>query len=241
MKKYKSGYINSIETLGLVDGEGIRVVVFLQGCPLRCLFCHNPETWTKGEKKSYSNEIVDVVRKYRSFIEQGGGVTFSGGEPLYQSEFLLDMLELSKKAGINTCIDTAGTGYTKEYLDAILKHTDLVILDIKAIDPENYKKITGKSMDEFNYFKERLKENNNRLWLRQVIVPGINDTEEYILKLKEYIKDFNNVERVELLPYHTMGISKYEKLGLKYRLEGTKAMGKKEIEHLQKLLVMEEI
>ena len=236
MKKYKKGNIHSIETLGLVDGEGIRVVVFMQGCPLRCLFCHNPDTWEHIGKEVYSNEIVDVVRKYRSFIELGGGVTFSGGEPLYQSEFLLDMLKLSQKAGINTCIDTSGTGYTKKYLDDILKHTDLVILDIKAIDPDNYKKITGKSMDEFNYFKEKVKENNTRLWLRQVIVPGINDTKEYILDLKEYIKDFDNVEKVELLPYHTLGVSKYEKLGLKYRLDGVCDMDKEYLKELQDLL-----
>ena len=114
MRVYKSGFIHSIETLGLVDGEGIRVVIFMQGCPLRCLFCHNPDTWIKGGNERTSKEMVDVVRKYRPFIEQGGGVTFSGGEPLYQSEFLLDMLKLCKKAGINTCIDTSGTGYTKE-------------------------------------------------------------------------------------------------------------------------------
>ncbi len=236
MRKYKKGNIHSIETLGLVDGEGIRVVVFMQGCPLRCLFCHNPDTWERIGKEVYSNEIVDVVRKYRSFIELGGGVTFSGGEPLYQSEFLLDMLKLSKKAGINTCIDTSGTGYTKEYIDDILKYTDLVILDIKAIDPVGYKNITGKSMDEFNYFKEKIKENNTRLWLRQVIVPGINDTKEYILDLKEYIKDFDNVEKVELLPYHTLGVSKYEKLGLKYRLDGVVDMDKDKLKQLQDLL-----
>lgn len=236
MKKYKQGVIHSIETLGLVDGEGIRIVVFMQGCPLRCLFCHNPDTWTKEGKVVSSNEIVDVVRKYRPFIELGGGVTFSGGEPLYQSEFLLDMLKLSKKAGINTCIDTSGTGYTKEYVDDILKYTDLVILDIKSIDLEGYKKITGKSMDEFNYFKEKLKENNTRLWLRQVIVPGINDTEEYILRLKEYIKDFDNVEKVELLPYHTMGVNKYDKLNIKYRLDGIEDMDKKRLDELNKLL-----
>lgn len=236
MRKYKKGNIHSIETLGLVDGEGIRVVVFMQGCPLRCLFCHNPDTWERIGKEVYSNEIVDVVRKYRSFIELGGGVTFSGGEPLYQSEFLLDMLKLSKKAGINTCIDTSGTGYTKEYIDDILKYTDLVILDIKAIDPVGYKNITGKSMDEFNYFKEKIKENNTRLWLRQVIVPGINDTKEYILDLKEYIKDFNNVEKVELLPYHTLGVSKYEKLGIKYRLDGVCDMDKEYLKELQDLL-----
>ena len=236
MIKYKTGYINSIETLGLVDGEGIRVVVFLQGCPLRCLFCHNPETWIKGGKEVKSNEIIDIVRKYRPFIELGGGVTFSGGEPLFQSEFLLDLLKLSKKAGINTCIDTSGTGYTKEYLDEILKYTDLVLLDIKAIDPDNYKRITGKSMDMFNYFKEKVAEHNTRLWLRQVIVPGINDNEEYILKLKKYIKEFKNVEKVELLPYHTLGVSKYEKLGLEYRLKGTPDMDKKRVKELEELL-----
>ena len=237
MKKYKTGYLNSIETLGLVDGEGIRIVIFLQGCPLRCLFCHNPETWSKIGKEVTTKEIVDTVRKYRPFIEQGGGVTFSGGEPLYQSEFLLEVLQLCKKAGINTCIDTSGTGYSKEYVDDILKYTDLVILDVKAIDNANYKKITGKDMDEFNYFKNKLKEHNTKLWLRQVIVPEINDTEEYILKLKEYIKDFSNVKKVELLPYHTLGVSKYEKLGINYRLKDTMEMDKERTAELQKLLL----
>lgn len=236
MRKYKKGYLNSIETLGLVDGEGIRIVIFLQGCPLRCLFCHNPETWTNDGKEVTSKEIVDIVRKYRSFIEEGGGVTFSGGEPLNQSEFLLETLELCKKAGINTCIDTSGTGYKKEYIDDILKYTDLVILDIKAIEKEGYKKITGKSMDDFNYFKEKLKESNTKLWLRQVIVPGINDTEEYILNFKKYIKDFDNVAKVELLPYHTLGISKYEKLGIKYRLDGVPDMDRTRLKELQDLL-----
>ena len=157
MKEFKSGYIHSIETMGLVDGPNIRVVIFMQGCPLRCIFCHNPETWDKISKnKMTSKEIVDEVRKYRSYIELGGGVTFSGGEPLYQSEFLLEMLKMCKKAGIHTCIDTSGTGYDKKYLNEILKYTDLVILDIKAIDDINYKKITGKKVDEFEYFKEQV-------------------------------------------------------------------------------------
>lgn len=236
MRVYKKGFIHSIQTLGLVDGEGIRVVIFMQGCPLRCLFCHNPDTWIKGGNEYTSKEMVDVVRKYRPFIEQGGGVTFSGGEPLYQSEFLLETLKLCKKAGINTCIDTSGTGYDKEYLDDILKYTDLVILDIKGIDSDNYKNITGKSMEEFDYFKDKVKENNTRLWLRQVIVPGINDTKEYILNFKEYIKDFNNVEKVELLPYHIMGVPKYKELGIDYRLHDTLPMDKEKLKELQKYL-----
>lgn len=237
MIEFKEGYINSIETMGLVDGPGIRVVVFLQGCKLRCVFCHNPETWgTKSSLKVTSKQIVDEIRKYRPYIESGGGVTFSGGEPLFQSQFLLETLKLCKKAGIHTALDTSGTGYDKKYLDDILKYTDLVILDIKAIDGENYKKITGRDIDEFNYFCEILKKHNNKLWLRQVIIPTINDNKEYILKLKEYIKKFNNVDKKELLPYHTMGIEKYEKLGIKYKLKNIKDMDKDECKRLDYLL-----
>ena len=146
------GYIHSIETMGLLDGPGIRVVVFFQGCPLRCCFCHNPDTWIPGNNlETSAKDIVDVVRKYRSYIEMGGGITISGGEPLLQSEFLLEVLKLCKKAGIHTCIDTAGNGYDKNLLDEILKYTDLILLDIKAIDNENYKKITTKNMDKFEY------------------------------------------------------------------------------------------
>ena len=237
MKRFKKGYINSIDTMGLVDGPNIRVIVFMQGCPLRCLFCHNPETWNKKSKlKISSKQIVDEIRKYRSYIEMGGGVTFSGGEPLFQSSFLLEVLKMCKKAGIHTALDTSGTGYSKRLLREILKYTDLVILDIKAIDEVNYKKITGKDMKEFNYFKKVINETNNKLWLRQVIVPTINDTEEYILKLKEYIKEFNSFEKVELLPYHTMGIHKYKELKIKYRLNGIEDMAKSRCEELECLL-----
>ena len=237
MKKFKEGYIHSIETMGLVDGPNIRTVIFMQGCPLRCLFCHNPDTWQKESNfKLTSKEVVDEVRKYRSYIEMGGGVTFSGGEPLLQSEFLLETLKLCKKAGFHTCIDTSGTGYSKKYLDEILKYTDLVILDIKAIEEENYKKITKQSMDMFNYFKERLDISGNKLWLRQVIIPGINDNTDYILKLKEYVKQFNNVEKIELLPYHTLGLEKYKKLNIEYELQGIEDMDKEKCKELEELL-----
>ena len=242
MIRFKRGYINSIETMGLVDGPGLRVVVFLQGCKLRCIFCHNPETWKpKTNIKITSKELVDQIRKYRPYIEMGGGVTFSGGEPLFQSNFLLEVLKMCKKAGIHTCLDTSGTGYNKRYLNEILQNTDLVILDIKTIDDKNYKYITGRHIDEFNYFCKVLEKNNNKLWLRQVIVPGINDNEEYILNLKEYIKRFNNVEKVELLPYHTMGIEKYKKLHIKYRLNDTPNMDKDKSEQWEKLLNEENI
>ena len=237
MNKFKSGYIHSIETMGLVDGPGIRVVVFMQGCPLRCLFCHNPETWNKkSDNKMTSKEIVDEVRKYRPYIEKDGGVTFSGGEPLLQTEYLLEMLKMCKNAGLHTCIDTSGTGYNKEYLDEVLKYTDLVILDIKAIDDIGYKKMTGKEIEEFNYFVERLNKSNNKVWIRQVIIPNINDNEEYILKLKKYIKKIKNIEKKELLPYHSMGIEKYKKLNLKYRLLNTLDMDKEKCKKLEELL-----
>ena len=166
----------------------------------------------------------------------GGGVTFSGGEPLLQSKFLLDMLKLCRKAGIHTCIDSSGTGYSKKYLNEILKYTDLVILDIKAIDPKNYKKITKRTIDMFKYFVEQLNSSETKVWLRSVIIPTINDNEEYILKLKEYIKQFKNVEKIELLPYHTMGIEKYKKLKLRYGLNGIDAMNKEKCLELEKIL-----
>lgn len=231
------GYIHSIETMGLVDGPGIRIVIFMQGCPLRCLFCHNPDTWKKD--KNYlttSKEIVDTVRKYRGYIEENGGITLSGGEPLYQSEFTLDILKMCKKAGIHTCLDTSGVGYDKKILEDILKYTDLIILDIKAIDEDNYQKITGKSMEEFNHFLTQVQKLQKKLWLRQVIVPTINDNVEYIKRLKKYISKIQNVEKVELLPYHTMGVDKYKKLNLKYRLDNIEAMNKEKCRELEKIL-----
>jgi len=232
------GYIHSIETLGLVDGPGIRVVVFMQGCKLRCKFCHNPDTWFKDINLSIEpEELVARIRKFRPYFEDSnGGVTFSGGEPLFQSTFLKETLIICKKAGIHTCLDTAGTGYLKEDLNEIFKRTDLFIVDIKAIDPDKYKEMTGLDMDEFNYFKERLNESGKDVWLRQVIVPTINDTKEYILKLNEYIKTFNNVKKVELLPYHTMGVKKYKELGIKYPLEGIEPLSNEKLEELKSYL-----
>ena len=231
------GYIHSIETMGLHDGPGIRVVVFMQGCPLRCLFCHNPDTWTKESKlKMTANELVDQVRKYRSYIENNGGITLSGGEPLFQSEFVLETFKLCKKAGIHTCLDTAGTGYDKEILEKILKYTDLVMLDVKALTDSSYKKLTGKSIDEFNYFVDVLNKSGKKVWIRQVITPTINDNEKYILDLKKYISRIKNVERVELLPYHTMGVKKYKELNIKYRLEGIPDMDKEKCEKLNDIL-----
>lgn len=228
------GNIDSFESMGLVDGPGVRFVVFMQGCPLRCAYCHNPETWADEKKiEMTAEELVKKVLKYKPYFGDDGGVTFSGGEPLRQPKFLLEALKECKKYGINTCLDTSGAG--DEY-DEILDYVDLVILDVKAIDAEKYRALTGQNIERYNRFLATCQEKKKRLWLRQVIVPGYNDTEADILRLKEYIKNIENVERVELLPYHSMAKEKYKKLGIKYRLENVLDMDKEKCKKLEKLL-----
>ena len=230
------GNVNSIETMGLVDGPGIRFVVFMQGCELRCLYCHNPETWNKNLKviKITPNNLIKKILRFKNYFGKDGGVTFSGGEPLLQPKFLIECLKLCKQNDINTVIDTAGVGLGN--YDEILKYTDLVILDIKATKEEDYKKITGKNMEQFNKFLSAVQKNNTKLWLRQVIVPNINDTEENVINLKNYAKNIKNVENIELLPYKTIGIAKYRELNLPYRLEGVEDMDETKCKELQKIL-----
>ena len=228
------GRIHSIETMGLVDGPGIRVVVFLQGCSLRCKFCHNPDTWLLQGGKEYTPEnLVRKISRFKTYFKDKGGVTFSGGEPLMQPEFLLETLKLCKKTGINTCIDTAGCG-NGQY-DEILKYTDLVLFDIKHFKDIDYENITGMNMDKANVFLNAMKRNNTKIWIRHVIVPGITDSKEHILELKHYIDKIPNVERVELLPYHLLGVNKYEKLNIDYPLKNVPAMDKEKCEEYQKI------
>lgn len=229
-----NGKITDIETMGSADGPGVRLVVFLAGCKLRCLYCHNPETWTdKDCKKISADEILAKFKKYANYYGETGGVTFSGGEPLLQTEFLIEAIKLLKQHSIHVAIDTAGVaeGYA-EVLDLV----DLVILDIKAVDPEEYKFITGRDIDEFNKFLADCISKNKKLWLRQVIVPNINDDKEHIIKLKEFAAKIPNVERIELLPYHSMAKSKYEELGIEYRLKDTQNMDKEKCKDLENLL-----
>lgn len=229
------GYIHSIETLGLVDGPGIRVVVFMQGCPLRCLFCHNPDTWIEKQNHAMTpKELVLFLDKYRNYFGSDGGVTFSGGEPLLQSEFLLEALKMCKRYGIHTAIDTSGVG--NENIEKILDYVDLVILDIKAIDEKEYLKMTGQSIKTFENFLKLCIQKEKRLWIRQVVVPTINDTMEYMKKLKKYIASIPNIEKIELLPYHTRGVSKYKELEIPYRLEGIEEMDKSKCEEFLKFL-----
>lgn len=230
------GRISSVETMGTVDGPGVRYVLFMQGCNLRCKYCHNPETWAHDGKclKFTPGTMVRRILRYKSYMGKDGGVTFSGGEPLLQPEFVTALLKLCKFHGMHTAIDTAGVG--GEHIGDILNNTDLVILDVKATNAEEYKKITGFSMDKFNEFLKILDTKPCKVWLRQVIVPGINDTEEKVLSLKDFAKKIKNVEKIELLPYKTLGVHKYEKLGIPYPLKAVPDMDEERLEELQKLL-----
>lgn len=229
-----TGYISSVEPMGLVDGPGLRYVVFMQGCKLRCLYCHNPETWKLKDGKEISiDELLNKILRYKNYYKNGG-VTFSGGEPLLQSDFLIDILKKCKENNLHTAIDTAGVGNGN--YEEILKYVDLVILDIKAIDENEYNKITGTKIDEFNKFLKIAIYLNKKIWLRSVIVPGINDTKEYILKLKDYIKNIPNVEKIELLPYHLYGIDKYKNLGIEYPLNGVAPMDLDKLKELESML-----
>lgn len=230
------GRIHSIESMGLVDGPGIRVVVFFQGCALRCAYCHNPDTWTTDAGTEITaEELLKKIIRFKPYFERsGGGVTFSGGDPLLQPDFLIEILKLCKENNIHTTLDTSGYGLGK--YDDILNFTDLVLLDIKHVDDVGYKNLTGKTMHGFYDFLEALHRHNTKLWIRHVVVPGITDSEEHILKLSSIIKEIKNVEKIELLPYHTLGVEKYKNLGMKYRLENTDSLDKEKLKQLNELL-----
>ena len=225
------GSINSIESFGLVDGPGIRTVVFLNCCKLRCLYCHNPEMWVKQDLNYTVEDLVNKIVRNKPYFSNNGGVTFSGGEPLLQSEFLLEVCKELKKENIHIALDTAGVGNNYEEL---FDYIDLVILDIKHVEENGYKYITKRKMDDFNKFIEFLNKKNKKVWLRQVIVPGINDNLNYLKKLKLFIGNINNVEKIEFLPYHKMGIEKYEKLNIDYPLKDVKEMNKDNCDMLYK-------
>lgn len=234
-ENFTIGNIHSFESMGSVDGPGIRTVVFMQGCHLRCAFCHNPDTWKISENHAVrSCDLMEKILRFKPYFEtSGGGVTFSGGEPLLQAEFLLDMLKRCKANGIHTAIDTSGVGHKGEkrfrpdYAE-ILKYTDLVLLDIKHTNSAIYKNITGLDMEFFCEFKEALKSVKPDVWIRAVIIPGINDNHDYIESLLQFTNDIPNIKKYELLPYHTLGVNKYKELGIKYRLNKVKPMDKKQ-------------
>lgn len=237
MNQSKIGYINKIETFATVDGPGVRTLFFLSGCPLRCLYCHNPETWQQESGiQMDSDKLLVLVKRYKPYYGDSGGVTFSGGEPLMQAAYLNEALKKLKAADINTCLDTSG--YSRSpLLPEILSHTDLVIYDIKAANPDLYQKITGQDMQVTSDFLDLAQSLNVKFWIRQVIVPGLNDTEENIDETAKLIASLRNVKKIELLPYHTLGTSKYKKLEYKYPLEGVEAMNPIRLKVLSDLLL----
>jgi pyruvate formate lyase activating enzyme len=221
-----NGYIHSIESCGTVDGPGLRYIIFTQGCLLRCQFCHNPDTWEIGTGREITvKEIIKDLQTYLPFIKaSNGGITVSGGEPLLQLDFLLELFKECKKIGIHTTIDTSGGCYSheqsfQEKLAQVLEYTDLLLLDLKQIDSKKHRKLTGRPNEHILEFATYLSERKIPVWIRHVLVPGITDEKEDLEKLRAFIDTLENVEKVEVLPYHKLGVYKWHTLGLKYPLE----------------------
>ena len=226
------GRIHSLESFGTVDGPGVRFVVFVQGCPMRCAYCHNPDTWAMtGGTMMEPAEIIEQYEKNKGFY-RGGGITVTGGEPLMQVDFLIDLFTLAKAKDIHTCIDSSGIAFNPDStqfmqkLDHLMTLTDLVMLDIKHIDPEKHKELTAQPNERILQFAAYLNEKQVDMWIRHVVVPGITDDDIYLDALGYFIGQFTNLKALDILPYHTMGEVKYQKLGMEYKLKGVPAMEK---------------
>ncbi len=227
--------IHSFESMAALDGDGIRYAVFFTGCPLRCAYCHNPDTWHKAGNEWSAFDLVKKIKRYKPYFKRGGGVTFSGGEPLLNSEFIIEAGKLLAEEGINYAVDTSGSVPLSDSVKTALDGADLVILDVKFFDEENYEKYTKGNFENFVAVGKYCSEKGIRLWLRTVVVPGINDTEEGIKKYAEFSKQFQ-FEKYELLAFHTMGFFKYENLKIENPLRDTPALDKDKLKELQEIL-----
>ncbi|HJA01760.1 MAG TPA: pyruvate formate lyase-activating protein [Candidatus Gallimonas gallistercoris] len=238
-----TGRIHSYESFGTVDGPGIRFVIFFQGCPMRCKYCHNPDTWEVGGGREVSAEdAVKEALKYKSYFGQKGGVTATGGEPMLQLSFLTELFSRLKAKGVHTCLDTSAAPFPAEEhadrsaFDELLNVTDLVLLDIKHIDEEAHRALTGRSGAHARAFANYLSERGKPMWIRHVLVPGITDDDGALLRLKAFIDGLKTVEKVEVLPYHTLGIAKYRALGMEYPLEGVRPSEKERVQNARAIL-----
>ena len=227
------GRVHSLQSFGTVDGPGVRYVVFLQGCPMRCKYCHNPDTWaTNAGTLTDSDYIIEQYERNKGFYN-GGGITVTGGEPLLQIDFVIELFEKAKAKGIHTCIDSSGITFNPKSpeimakFDRLMKVTDLVMLDIKHIDNEHHKELTSQSNENILAFAQYLSDNNIETWIRHVVVPGITDDDEYLFKLGYFIGGLKMLKALDVLPYHNMGEVKYENLGIDYPLKGVPPMDKK--------------
>lgn len=225
-----TGYIHSKESFGTVDGPGIRYVLFMQGCPLRCIYCHNPDTWQiDGGTPVTVDEVITEFNKNRAFYKNGG-ITVTGGEPLLQTDFLIELFKRAREESIHTCIDTSGIVFNSDNeeftrkLDTLLDYTDLVLLDIKHINGVKHKEITGAENNNVLSFAKHLEEKKVPLWVRHIIIEGYTDKPEDLIALGEFIGRLKNLKALDVLPYHTMGVSKYKELGIAYPLEGMEAL-----------------
>lgn len=237
-----TGRIHSFESFGSVDGPGIRFLVFMQGCGFRCKYCHNPDTWAHSNAEEYtSDEVLKKALRYQSYWGDEGGITVSGGEPLLQIEFVTELFEKVKAAGATTCIDTAAGPFTRqgswfESFKRLMSATDLVLLDIKHIDSEKHKDLVGQDNDNVLDCARFLAEINKPVWVRHVLVPGVNSDKESLEKLASFIRPLKNVKKVDVLPYHTLGVKKWKDLGLEYKLDGVNPPTKDEVALAKEIL-----
>lgn len=235
------GSVHSLETFGLVDGPGVRFVVFMQGCALRCKYCHNPETWAGGGSLWTPNQLFDKAWRYHAYWKSNGGITVSGGEPLLQIEFLTEFFRLAKKKGVHTAIDTAGQPFSRdegwfEKFNTLMEYTDLVILDIKDWDNESHIRLTGKGNDNIKDLARCLSDMGKPMWIRHVLVPELTDNEDDLRSISDFISSLKTVERVEILPYHAFGMPSWERLGLDYELKETQAPSEESVKRAEELL-----
>ncbi len=236
------GFIHSIESFGSVDGPGIRFLIFLQGCPMRCQFCHNPDSWKTGVGEEwYADDLLDKAERFRSYWGDNGGITVSGGEALLQIDFLLELFEKAHQRGINTCLDTSAQLFTQkgvffEKFERLMQVTDTILLDIKHIDDEEHRKLTRHSNQNILDCARYLSDIKKPVWIRHVLIPGITDKDEYLVQLRDFLKTLDNIQRIDVLPYHTMGIYKYEKLGIDYPLKEVNPPSTDRVENAKRIL-----
>ncbi len=236
------GFIQKIESFGLVDGPGVRFIVFTTGCAMRCRFCHNPDTWQIGGERRSAEDVMAQALRFRSYWGDEGGITVSGGEPLLQLDFVTELFELAHQNGVNTCLDTAGQPFAPEdpewmaRFDRLMAVTDLTMLDLKDFDEQMHQDLTGCGNANILAMARYLSDHGKEMWIRHVLVPGVTDDEEDLRKMSDFIASLKHVRRVEILPYHSLGVTKWHQLGIPYTLEGVSAPSREEIKKAEDIL-----
>lgn len=236
------GRIHSVESFGSADGPGVRYIVFLKGCNMRCQYCHNPDTWAKdGGELMTPEEVLKKALRYKTYWKEKGGITVSGGEALLQIDFVTELFRLAKEKGVNTCLDTSGNPFSleepfKSKFDELMKYTDLFMLDIKHMDDAAHRKLTGQTNQNILEMAAYLSDHGKAMWIRHVLVPGITTEEDELYSLRSFLDTLKTVERVEVLPYHTLGVFKWKELGIPYQLEGVDPPTKEQIDRAKEIL-----